>query len=116
MSDQTTTTVRLSATLPMISEARTLWINAAAPKVWARDRVSHVAAQYALQPQEIMQKTSARRIAYARQHAMSELRDMGWSLARIGRFFNIHHTTVWYGLRRYAERAAKISGVDTKCS
>lgn len=43
----------------------------------------------------------------ARDEYIAALRDMGWSLTRIGRELNRHHTTIIAALRRYRDRNAK---------
>lgn len=44
------------------------------------------------------------RVSQPRHHAMTVLRDHGWSYPRIGAFFGQNHATAIYGVRRHRER------------
>jgi len=67
----------------------------------------------------LMQPNRRRAIAWARQRIMLTLRERGWSLLRIARYFDMNHTTVMYGVkaaqaRTEAARARRLTHMPAK--
>lgn len=70
--------------------------------------IAQIGARHGLTREEMMARTRATRIAHARWEVFEALSARGWSLPRIGRVWNMHHTTVLHGLRSLARlRAAE---------
>lgn len=71
--------------------------------------IEQVARRNDLSSKDLRSDSRRRKVAYARQEAMWELRQRTTlSLPRIGYFFGRHHATVIYGLRKFEERLAAL--------
>lgn len=69
-----------------------------------RPAVSRICEEHGVPFAEIVGPSRTREISEARQHAYVAMRECGLSLPRIGAILNRDHTTVLYGLRKFAAR------------
>jgi len=82
-----------------------IWLPTHRPRM--AEIAERVADLYGLTAQQIRTATLSRKLAPARQHAMWEMHDRGYSNLQIAHFFGLtDHTSVVYGRRRHDERIA----------
>lgn len=62
--------------------------------------LEQVARESGVPVAELVGRSRARYVVWARHRAMARLRDEGWSLPAIGEVFGRDHTTVLHGIRR----------------
>jgi chromosomal replication initiation ATPase DnaA len=77
-------------------------------RVFGSDIMRDVARRHGMTVEEMTRKSMKRRFAWARQHAMYEMRQYTkLSYPQIARLLNIgDHTTVIFGVRAHAKRLA----------
>jgi len=62
--------------------------------------LTEIAEKHGITVSDLFRKTRQQPLATARQEAIVGLKKLGWSVSRIARYFNIHHSTVIHALRK----------------
>lgn len=68
--------------------------------------VSAIAARYRMPVREVRSDDRTRRVAVVRQHAMTALREAGFTVIAIGAYFDRDHTTVTHAFAAHRARVA----------
>ena len=69
----------------------------------ALELVRKVGTFFKFEEEELFSSNRRREVSYVRGAIMMTLHAKEWSYARIGRFFNRHHTSVIYSIERYSK-------------
>ena len=73
---------------------------------------NRVAADRGMEISEILNRSRHRDVSEARQEAMRQQHEAGFSLPQIGRFWGLHHTTVLHGVRVASQRRSGSTGAQ----
>lgn len=89
-------------------EPQSLWVwrNIPPPRATMRSIAVRVAEKHGLTWEQMLDRTRVRRVAWARQEAMYEMREIGmWSFPQIAIALNLKdHTTIIYGADAHERR------------